>query len=106
MSALPRGIDHHAVAQARPLDSFGDRGYLAAKLMAQDERGGGHEGSHSPIFIVVDVGAAKSDPADPDENCSSLEFRPGAFLDAQIPRTMQYGRHHVSHAPSSGGSTP
>ena len=56
--------------------------------MAQHERRRGHKGPHSPILVVVNVGAAEADPTNPDKDRARLELRPQAILNAQIPRAM------------------
>jgi hypothetical protein len=53
--------------------------------MAQHERGLDHETPDAPVLVVVGVGSAHPDGADPDDDLPRTGPRNGTLLDDDVP---------------------
>jgi hypothetical protein len=63
--------------------------------VAQHERGFDDETPDAPMLVVVSVGPAHSDGADPDEDLTRTGPGNGPLLDDDVPGSAKYGRSHL-----------
>jgi hypothetical protein len=70
----------------QPRDAGTEFRHLARSLVAQHQRGLDDESPDAPMLVVVGVGPAHPDGADPDEDLARTGLGNGPLLDDDVPR--------------------